>query len=125
MHHIATMVLQFWRGGDVATLELSWYASYGYDQRCEISGDAGAVLVQNEHAYVAKVANRGGFCRPSIMHSFPEQSLGVFIAEMDFFADVMAGGRTWPIAEADCMAVRRITGAEKESCNSGTAVRLA
>ena len=48
------------------------------------------VLVRNEHAHATKVANRGGFRRPSIMHSFPERSRGDFAVEMDVFADVVA-----------------------------------
>ena len=83
------------------------------------------VLVGNEHAHATKVANRGGFRRPSIMHSFPERFRGAFAAEMDAFADVVVGRRTWLVAEADCVAVQRITDAEKEYCDSGTVVRLA
>jgi len=82
-------------------------------------------LVWNEHAHAAEVANGGGFRRPSIMHSFLERSRGGFAAEMDAFADVVADERTRPVAEADCVAVQRITDAEKESFDSGTVVRLA
>jgi len=106
-------------------LALSWCASYNYDQCCEIAGDAGAVLVWNEYTHAAKVAKGGGFRRLSIMYSFSGRSLGVFAAEMDAFADVVTGGRTWPVVEADCVAVQRITDAEKESCDLGTGVHLA
>ena len=110
--------------GAVVTIFMSRSASYGYDQRCEIFGQAGMLQVGNIHETSTVLGNHNGIHRSKYEHSFPQRFNRAFELEIDSFVDTLIDGKPWPITREDCIRVQRIADAAKESCLTGTVVEL-
>ena len=103
---------------------MSRSASYGYDQRCEIFGTKGLCQVKNVPESSVVLSNKDGIHQSKYLHSFPQRFEKAFGIEMDVFADVLLGQKTWPITEDDCIRVQQIADAAQESCRTGQLVNL-
>ena len=123
IYDTAAIVLTF-ESGCIATLNLSRWSSYGYDQRCDVFGNKGIVSVRNQPTRSTVFVNENGEHHAPLMESFAQRFERAFASEMDAFADVMLLGEPWLITAEDCFAVQTIADAALKSSGIGCAINL-
>jgi myo-inositol 2-dehydrogenase/D-chiro-inositol 1-dehydrogenase len=96
----AVVVLTF-ADGAIGTIENSRRAVYGYDQRVEILGSAGAIAIGNEHANTAVISDRGGVRRDPPLHFFMERYLASYRAELSAFVEAIRHDQPVPVGGID------------------------
>lgn len=104
---------------------MSRSAIYGYDQRCEIFGDAGLISTGNEHAHSSVLSNIDGVTHSRLKHSFPQRFNQAFASEMDAFASTLLLDTPWPVTADQCVRVQRVADAAKQSCDEDRVVHIA
>jgi myo-inositol 2-dehydrogenase/D-chiro-inositol 1-dehydrogenase len=110
--------------GAVVTLFLSRFATYGYDQRCEIFGSDGLVSVKNVHSNTAVVSNKDGIHQSRLQHSFPQRFNEAFALELNAFADTVLLDKPWPVTADQCVRVQRVADAARLSADCGQVVAV-
>lgn len=123
IHDNATLLMNFKKGA-VVTLFMSRSASYGYDQRCEIFGDAGLLKIENEYSHSSSLSNHFGVNLGNLKHSFPERFRQAYESELEAFADTIQYNKVWPVSSRDCIAVQKITEAARLSCDRNQVIEL-
>ena len=96
----AVVVLTF-ANGVIGTIDNSRQADYGYDQRVEILGSAGAVGTGNNFPNAAVVSDRHGVRRDPPLHFFMERYAESYLAEMAAFVDAVLHDRPTPVTGDD------------------------
>lgn len=120
----ASVFLRFKKGAMV-TLQLSRFAKYGYDQRCEFFGPGGLVKADNQQKNNAVLIDGSGVHGATLKHSFPQRFAEAFEGEIEAFAATVLDGELWPVSKDDCIAVQAIAEAASESCKqNGKMMRL-
>ena len=71
--------------GVVATIDNHLRSAYGYDQRVEVFGSAGAVSVENQTPHRATLADARGVHSALPLHFFAERYGEAYLAEMAAF----------------------------------------
>eukprot|EP00605_Chrysophyceae_sp_TOSAG23-4_P001090 GSChrysophyteH1.ASY1.ANO1.1196.1 assembled CDS len=120
----ATMLVKFSRGA-VVTLNMSRGATYGYDQRAEVFGNAGSVSVGNQFGTSTSIFDTHGVHASKLKHSFPQRFREAFENEVDAFADTILCHKTWPVDMQACIAVQSVAEAANLSALEGRSVSLA
>jgi len=120
----AVTVLTF-AAGAIATIENSRRAVYGYDQRVEILGSAGAIAIGNNHANTAIISDRGGVRRDPPLHFFMERYLASYRAELSAFVEAIRLDQPTPVGGADGRLPVVLGLAAERSRREGRAVRPA
>lgn len=120
----AVVTLRF-AGGAFGVIDNSRRAVYGYDQRVEVSGAAGAVMVGNRAPHTAVVSTVDGVHAPKPFHFFTERYAEAYVAEMQAFVDAVRGGREVPVSGADGRAPVVLALAAQRSLAEGRPVRIA
>ena len=111
--------------GTTATLSLSRWSCYGYDQHFEIFGDKGLITVASEHKNSVSVSNQTGEHHSRLKVSFPQRFREAFACEMDAFADVSVRQLSWPVSRQDAVAVMRVAEAALVSQKNDKVVQVA
>jgi myo-inositol 2-dehydrogenase/D-chiro-inositol 1-dehydrogenase len=75
--------------GKHCTITNSRRATYGYDQRIEVHGSAGAVSVGNHHQSRITVANEAGYVQPPLLDFFMTRYLAAYAAEIASFVEAV------------------------------------
>jgi myo-inositol 2-dehydrogenase / D-chiro-inositol 1-dehydrogenase len=91
----AIVVLRF-ANGVIGTIENSRRAAYGYDQRAEVLGSAGAVRVENNFPNTAIISDGTSVRRDLPLNFFMERYADAYASEMIAFIDAVA--RDGPVA---------------------------
>lgn len=98
----------------LGTIDNSRRAAYGYDQRIEILGSAGAINVGNNTPHHAILSTASGIQSPCPLHFFVERYSDSYIAEMQAFIDAiqtdtqpLVGGQDGRIPVLMALAARR------------------
>lgn len=122
----ATMMMTTRQKGTVVTLTMSRRAAYGYDQRCEIFGNAGKVSVGNEYDTTTVLSNTNGDHHSRLKNSYDLRFRGAFANELNLFADILQSksDSRWPVGKQDVISVQRVAKAAKESFEKGQIVYL-
>jgi len=84
----AVITVQF-TNGVIGTIENSRQAIYGYDQRVELLGSAGAIRTENNYPNTAILSNGHSVQRDLPLHFFVERYAESFLAEMAAFVDTV------------------------------------
>jgi myo-inositol 2-dehydrogenase/D-chiro-inositol 1-dehydrogenase len=79
-------------GGTLATIDNTWRAAYGYDQRLEVHGTDGTALAGNERRDTTTFADAAGVHAPPPPYFFLDRYAGSFVAELQAFAAALDGG---------------------------------
>ena len=74
-----------YRGGAIGTIDNSRKAVYGYDQRVEVFGSAGCVVVSNDHPNTAITSDAGGVRQDRPLYFFLERYAESYMEEMRAF----------------------------------------
>src|SRR5258706_9007984 len=82
----AVVMLRF-ANGVIGTISNSRHAVYGYDQRVELLGSAGAISTENNYPNAAIISDAHSIHRDLPLHFFVERYTESFIIEMMAFVD--------------------------------------
>jgi myo-inositol 2-dehydrogenase/D-chiro-inositol 1-dehydrogenase len=96
----ALIMLQF-ANGAIGTISNSRQAAYGYDQRVELLGSAGAISTENNYPNTAIISNARGIHRDVPLHFFLERYTESFVAEMMAFVDAVLHDTPVPVTGYD------------------------
>jgi len=80
----AAVTLKF-RGGAIGVIDNSRRATYGYDQRVEVFGDRGRVVVGNPRPHTASTSGERGDAGPPLMDFFIERYTQSYVNELNAF----------------------------------------
>jgi myo-inositol 2-dehydrogenase/D-chiro-inositol 1-dehydrogenase len=124
--HVDTAVTTLvFEGAVLGVVDNCWTSAYGYDQRLEVHGDAGAALAGNEASTTALLADGSGFHGPPLPHFFPERYGPAFVRQLEAFADVLEGAPV-PITGRDGrQALAAGLAATRSAADGGRPVRPA
>jgi len=114
------------RGGAAVVLDLSRSSAYGYDQRCEVFGDAAVALrVDNPPRDALVALGETGETASLFHHSFPQRFDAAFRAELDAFAAVCRGETTPAVSRDDAVLATLVAEAALVSARTGAPVTIA
>jgi myo-inositol 2-dehydrogenase/D-chiro-inositol 1-dehydrogenase len=96
----AVVLLRF-NNGVIATIENSRKAIYGYDQRVELLGSAGAISTDNRYPNTATISDGRSIRRDLPLHFFLERYSESFEREMKSFVEAVLFDRPVPVSGRD------------------------
>jgi len=96
----ALVMLQF-TNGVIGTISNSRHAAYGYDQRLELLGSAGAISIGNNYPNTAIISDGRGVRRDLPLYFFIERYTESFVAEMTAFVDAVLHDAHVPVTGRD------------------------
>ncbi|HEY79523.1 MAG TPA: inositol 2-dehydrogenase [Caldilineae bacterium] len=96
----ALITLKF-RNGVIGAIDNSRRAVYGYDQRVEVFGSEGVVMVGNVKPNQAVVADAAGVHSAKPLYFFLERYAEAYVAEIEAFLDALREDKTPPVTGLD------------------------
>src|SRR6266852_5595842 len=96
----AVVMLKF-TNGVIGTISNSRHAAYGYDQRVELLGSAGAIYTDNNYPNTAVISDGNSVWRDLPLHFFVERYVESFVAEMAAFVDALLHEAPVPVTGND------------------------
>ena len=111
--------------GRQAVITNSRRAAYGYDQRIEVLGAAGAVLAENRHQANIQLATAEGYTRPPLLDFFMDRYTEAYAAEIAAFITALAAGTEAPATGEDGLMALVLAEAALRSVAEGRVVRVA
>jgi len=96
----AVVMLRF-VNGVIGTISNSRHAVYGYDQRVELFGSAGAVSSENNYPNNAIISNASSVRRDLPLHFFVERYSESFVAELVAFVNAVLHDEPVPVTGND------------------------
>lgn len=84
----ATILLRF-SNGVIGTIENCRQAVYGYDQRVEVLGSAGAIRTENQYANTAVISDSHSIRRDLPLHFYIERYMQSYVTEIESFVDAV------------------------------------
>ena len=110
--------------GALCLISNSRRTGYGYDQRVELFGSAGAARLDNILDRQVCTVSEDGEAWTPFPYSFAERYAEAYRAEMDHFADVLDCSASPATGPRDSLAALRLADAAERSATTGVAVRL-
>ncbi|GCE45358.1 myo-inositol 2-dehydrogenase [Thermosporothrix hazakensis] len=110
--------------GAIATIDNSRSTAYGYDQRVEVLGSAGAIHTDNRYPNAATLMDAHGVRRDLPLHFFLERYAESFYAEMAAFVEALLQQRSVPVNGEDGRAPVALALAAQRSLQERRPVRL-
>ena len=111
--------------GTLGTIDNSRQAVYGYDQRVEVFGSKGAVLVGNRTPDSAVLSDVNGVHAAMPLYFFVERYTESYLNEMRAFVHCIVNDKTPPVTGFDGRMPVVIGHAASRSCREGRPVALA
>ena len=96
-----TIVLLRFANEVIGTISNSRHAVYGYDQRVEILGSAGAIAIGNNYANTAIISDAQSVRRDLPLYFFVERYTESFVVEMTAFVDAVLRDEPVPVTGHD------------------------
>jgi myo-inositol 2-dehydrogenase/D-chiro-inositol 1-dehydrogenase len=87
--------------GVIGTIDNSRQAVYGYDQRVEVFGSAGAVQIDNNYPNTGVLSTADSIHRDLPLNFFMERYLDAFAAEVEAFVEAVAADQPVPVSGHD------------------------
>lgn len=109
--------------GRLCVISNSRRSGYGYDQRIEAYASGGMVCADNVLESTVKLFNEDGSRGDRLQNFFLDRYAQAYQAEMEHFADMLAGARP-AVGYADGVAALALAEAAAQSMKSGAVVRL-
>jgi myo-inositol 2-dehydrogenase/D-chiro-inositol 1-dehydrogenase len=120
----AVVTLHF-ADGALGVIDNSRQAVYGYDQRVEVFGSAGAVSADNNYPNTALISDAQRVYRDLPLNFFMERYVESYVNEMRAFVDCVVNDAPPPVTGLDGRIPVVMGYAAKKSAAEGRAVRLA
>lgn len=111
-------------GGVLASIDLSRYAAYGYDQRVEVFGAKGMLISENQKPTELTSHLKEGTAQDCIKFSFPQRYADSYVFAMQHFLDVVEGKAEMSVKNVDAVNVSIIATACESSFRNGRPVEL-
>lgn len=105
--------------GRLAVITNSRRATYGYDQRAEVHGQAGALWVENPPTVAVRAASAAGYAAPPLMDFFMDRYAEAYRREMAAFVAGVATGAALTPDGRDGLAALRLADAARRAVASG------
>lgn len=96
-----TVITLRYAGGAIGTIDNSRQAVYGYDQRVEVFGSKGVVVVANNTPHTAVYSNAEGVQSAKPLYFFLERYTEAYVAEMKAFVECIRRGTPPPVTGLD------------------------
>ena len=119
----AIITLRF-ENGVIGTIDNSRKAVYGYDQRVEVFGSKGVVVISNNTPDTAVVSNASGIHAPLPLFFFIERYTEAYVAEMKEFVECIQQDTTPPVTGIDGRIPVVMGYAAKKSYRENRPVRM-
>jgi myo-inositol 2-dehydrogenase/D-chiro-inositol 1-dehydrogenase len=119
----ATILLHF-TNGVIGTIENCRRAPYGYDQRVEVLGSAGAVSTENKYPNTVTISDSRSVRRDLPLHFYIERYTESYVAEMEAFVDAVLHDKSVPVSGYDGRMAVVLGLAAKKSLAEHRPVRL-
>ncbi len=87
--------------GVIGTVDNSRKAVYGYDQRVEVFGSAGAIQTENNYPNNSVLSTAESVRRDLPLNFFMQRYVDAFAAEVEAFVDAVVNGRPVPVGGHD------------------------
>ncbi len=110
--------------GILGTISNSRQAVYGYDQRVEVLGSAGAISIDNNYHNTAIVSNAQGISRDRPQQFFLERYAESFVSELTSFVDAVIYDKPIPVSGHDGRMAAVMALAAQQSLIEHRSVRL-
>jgi len=107
------------RSGTIGSIDISRYASYGYDQRLEVFGPKGLLTVDNDSPTRCEMLQASGNSTAPMYWSFPSRFDRGYVIELEHFFDVVQGQDICSIDAKMTLAATKIVTALEESARAG------
>ncbi|MCL6548015.1 MAG: inositol 2-dehydrogenase [Alicyclobacillus sp.] len=120
----AVTVLKF-ESGAIGLIDNSRRAVYGYDQRVEVFGSKGCVMVDNDYDNSAHVMTADGVYRDTPKHFFLERYRDAYVEEARAFVDAVRGQRPVVVGGRDALQAELIAHAARRSLAEHRPVAIA
>jgi myo-inositol 2-dehydrogenase/D-chiro-inositol 1-dehydrogenase len=95
------VVMLRYANGAIGTIDNSRQAVYGYDQRAEVFGSGGGVVVANKTPHNAVLSNAQGVHGAKPLYFFLERYTEAFVIEMKAFIEAIQQDKTPPVTGID------------------------
>lgn len=118
------IVLLTFANGSIGTIENSRKAVYGYDQRLEVFGELGALVVENNRPSNITHLSTAGVVTDKPYHFFLERYTQAYIDEMKEFAAAIINNTDIVCTGNDGLQAERIAEAVKKSMQIGRPVSI-
>ncbi|MER9947272.1 inositol 2-dehydrogenase [Mesorhizobium sp. M0047] len=123
--HVDTvMVTLRMPSGTLVSINNSWRATYGYDQRAEVHGAGGMLQLGNVLSTPVTAWNAGGGSSDKPQPFFLQRYVDAYQRELDYFVNRLEEGGAMSPGAADGLKALEIAQAAEESMRSGLAIRL-
>lgn len=96
-----TVIVLRFTNGVIGTITNSRCAVYGYDQRAEVLGSAGAIYTENNYPNTAIISDARSIRRDLPLNFFVERYNESFVQEMSAFVDAVRGDTPVPVNGQD------------------------
>lgn len=120
-----TVVTMKFKNGMLGIVDNCRQAPYGYDQRTEVHGSKGCVMVENDRPNTALVLTAGGMRGEKFSWFFTERYREAFVAEMEDFVHVVENGGEPPVTGVDGLKAVFIAQAADKSARDGKPIKVA
>jgi myo-inositol 2-dehydrogenase / D-chiro-inositol 1-dehydrogenase len=110
--------------GTLATIDLSRFAAYGYDQRVEVFGSKGMLISENQRPTELTSHLKTGTSQDCIKFSFPQRYADSYVLAMKHFLNVVQGKEEMSVKSTDAINVSLIASACETSHRTGKPVQL-
>lgn len=123
--HVDTvMVTLTMPSGTLVSINNSWRAAYGYDQRAEVHGASGMLQLGNIFSTPVTAWNAAGGSSDRPQPFFLERYADAYRRELDYFVNRLEEGGAMSPGAADGLKALQIAEAAEESMKSGLVTRL-
>ncbi|WNR43125.1 inositol 2-dehydrogenase [Paenibacillus roseipurpureus] len=119
----AVVTLRF-ANGALGVIDNSRQAVYGYDQRVEVFGSKGSVVVSNDHPNTAVISTADAIVSDKPLHFFLERYQAAYVEETQMFIDAIVNDKIVPVSGDDGVQAERIALAAKLSARLGRPVKV-
>ena len=119
----ALVTLKF-ANGAIGVIDNSRKAAYGYDQRVEVFGSAGAAMADNDLPNTVKLYGEGGVTGEKPLYFFLERYKGAYVEEMVSFTDAVRNNRPAAVSGEDGLENMYAALAAGKSLKEGRPVKI-
>jgi myo-inositol 2-dehydrogenase/D-chiro-inositol 1-dehydrogenase len=110
--------------GAIGVIDNSRKAVYGYDQRVEVFGSAGAAMADNDVPNTVKLYNEAAVTGEKPMYFFLERYRGAFVEEMVSFVDAVQNNKPVAVSGEDGLENMYAALAAGKSLKEGRPVKI-
>jgi len=110
--------------GKQATISNSRRATYGYDQRIEAHGSAGAIAAENQRPVSIEIATAKGYTRPPLHDFFMTRYTEAYANEISTFIAALESNSKPPSTGEDGLIALTLAEAALKSVKEGRAVKV-